>query len=370
MALSKLDVEHLMRNPSTVARQEVLTKITSQYNQKDKNPLSPQETKIIEDIFRVIAQGAEEEIRKTLAQQMAHSPNLPKDIAMKMAADIADVSHPILEHSPVLEETDLIEVMKYISDDATLMAIARRENLPESVTSKLIQKNNTHINKTVLASYGSAISDASYDHLTSGEHLDEETIHSIFDKGSLSVTITEKLLSRVTGKIRESLNEKYQVVFENKKIKKEMEKNLQLAASTIMGLRLADAQNQKMLEDLRESGKLMPFSALSMCNCTMFEICLSRMARVPLNNVRILIYTHGKDGLSGLFKKAGIPSNLLNAAYIAVQALQSFEAESAKSKMKSQPTPKDLVARIRTLAGTREIDHLDFLFSLMRNNPE
>lgn len=365
MALSRSDVERLMKDPSTQARQEVLAKIAEQYNTTEDRSLSVEETNIIEDIFRSLARSAEVEIRKTLAESVKNSPNLPKDIALRMADDIADVANPILQNSPTLDDADLLDIIGSTKDVGRMLAIARRDNLSEAVTAPLLDKNNEEISSTVLTSFGSAISDSSYNKILDHVPLEENVVNAILEKGSLSVSITEKLLNRVTGKIRQSLDEKYQIIFESKHLKKEMEKSLELAAESIMGLRSADAHHKKMLDDLQSTGKLMPFTALISGNYQMFEVGLSRLARVPLNNVRILIYDHGELGLTRLCKKAAIPDKLIGVVAIAVRALQSFEGEYM-NKPKPVIRPKDVVERIKLLAGDRQIEHLDFLISMMK----
>ena len=366
MKLSKQDVERLMKDPSIEARQEVLSKIAEQYNSLEGGSLSADETKIVEDIFRVLAKSAEVEIRKTLAESVKNSSNLPKDIVLKMANDIADVSNPILQYSQVLNDKDLLEIMGSAKEASRVLAIAQRHNLSETMTTALLDQNKEEISSAVLSSFGSKISEESYNKMLEQNQLSEQIVNAMVEKGSLSVTIAEKLLKCVTGKIRESLDEKYQIIFESKQLKKEMEKNLELAAANIMGLRSADAHNRKLLEELQATGKLMPFTALSTANYQMFEVALSRLAHVPLNNVRILIYDHGAPGLQKLCQKAGLPEKLFGVVAIAVRALQTFEAEAA-TKPKTTIKPKELLDRIQLLTGEQKIDHLDFFIFLMNS---
>ena len=365
MALSKNDVQRLMTDASIEARQEVLAKVAQEYNGLDGRPLSEDEAKLIEDIFRALAHSTEVEIRKTLAENIKNSPNLPKDIALKMASDIADVANPILQYSQVLDDNDLMNVLATTKDVERILAIAKRDNLSETLTTTLLDKNDNTISTTVLNSFGSKISDASYNKIIESQSVNENIVSAILEKGSLSVSVTDKLLKSVSSQIRESLDSKYHVIFENKQLKKEMEKNLELATASIMGQRSANAQHKKLREELHASGKLVPLMALSSCNYQMFEITLSRLARVPLNNLRILLYEHGALGLERLCKKAELPDNLFGVIDITVRALQSFEAEFVE-KHRAVIKPKELVQRIKLLAGDKQIDHLDFFISLMK----
>lgn len=364
MKLSNQDVEKLLKDPSTQARKEVLSKITDQYNIMDEGSLSGDEAKIVEDIFRVLAKSAEVEIRKTLAESVKNSATLPRDIALTMAKDISEVAIPMLQSSQVLNDDDLLEIINSTQDTERVLAVARRENLSETMTTSLLDKGNEDITKTVLNSYGSNISNNSYQKLMDSTQMSEQIVHAMVEKGSLSVTLTEKLLKRVTGKIRESLDEKYQIIFESKQLKAEMEKNLQAAAAKMMGVRSADSRNRKLMDELQVKGKLGPFTALSMGNYQMFEVTLSRLAYIPLNNVRILLYDHGEAGFKKLYEKAKMPEDLFPLVSLAVRALQTLDAEAPKPVLTHKP--KDLFERMKTLAGNQEVNYLDFFVSLMK----
>jgi uncharacterized protein (DUF2336 family) len=365
MKLSNADVEKLMKYPSTKARQEVLSKITEQYNVLDEGSLTGDEAKIVEDIFRVLAKSAEVEIRKSLAESVKNSATLPRDIALTMAKDISEVAIPMLQSSQVLNDDDLLEIINSTQDTERVIAVAKRENLSEKMTTNLLDKGNEEITKTVLGSYGSNISNASYQKLMDGPEVSEQIVHAMVEKGSLSVTLTEKLLKRVTGKIRESLDEKYQIIFESKQMKAEMEKNLQAAAEKMMGVRSNDARNRKLMDELQVKGKLGPFTALSMGNYQMFEVTISRLAYVPLNNVRILLYDHGSVGFKKLYEKAKMPEDLFNLVSLGVRALQTLDAEAPKPVLTHKP--KDMVERMKMLAGNQEIAYMDFFISLIKS---
>ena len=364
MKLSKGDVEKLLKDPSTQARQDILSKIAGQYNSEEEGQLSTEETKIVEDIFRALAKSAEVEIRKSLAESVKNSANLPRNIALTMAKDISEVAIPMLQSSQVLNDDDLLEIINTTQDQERVMAVAKRDNLSEKMTTNLLDKGSEEITKAVFNSYGSMISDSSYQKLMDSTQISEQIVHAMVEKGSLSVTLTEKLLKRVTGKIRESLDEKYQIIFESKQVKAEMEKNLQAAAAKMMGLRSTDARNRKLMDELQVKGKLAPFTALSMGNYQMFEVTLSRLALVPLNNVRILLFEHGEIGFKKLYEKAKMPEDLYGVVSLAVRALQTLDAEAPKPVMNHRP--KDMFERMKLLAGNQEVNYLDFFVSLMK----
>ena len=93
--------------------------------------------KLAQDIVRVLARDVEEKVRASLSRGLRHSPNLPRDVARKLADDIDYVALPMLADSLVLTDEDLIEIVRHGSA-LKHEAIASRPNLPETVSDALI----------------------------------------------------------------------------------------------------------------------------------------------------------------------------------------------------------------------------------------
>ncbi len=73
-------------------------------------------------------------VRQILAEEVKTLDCLPRRIALKMAHDIEIVSAPVLEYSPLLSDSDLIDIITTAHARHALAAIARRENLSATVS--------------------------------------------------------------------------------------------------------------------------------------------------------------------------------------------------------------------------------------------
>ncbi len=246
MKLSKQDVDRLLKDPSVGVRHDILVKIAGQYNAvSGEDKLTPEEDEIVEVIFRTLAKNAEIEIRKTLAEILKDSPKLPRDVAQVLTKDLTEISTPILQYSPALADEDLLEIIKNTRNMERVYAIARRENLSETITTALLDKKDETLHNVVLRSFGSKISELSYEKILSNAKVSEKVVNAMIEKGSLPVAITEKLLMRMGDKARETLDEKYHVVFESKKVKQQLDKSKELAAQHIAELRAAVGMDKK-----------------------------------------------------------------------------------------------------------------------------
>ena len=366
--LSKRDVDKLLEDCSTGSKIELLNKITAVYNEGDEGlALTKSELAMVEDIFRVLVKTAEKEVRVAFSNGVKSSTTIPEDIVRSLARDIDDVAIPVLEFSEVLDEDELLDIIESGESTRRCVAIAKRQYVSQKLSSKLAEKDETVV-EILLKNFGADISDATYTRIIETRADSETIVSAMVEKGTIPITVMEKLLRHVSGSMRKELDEKYHVVFESKQLKKEMEHNLYLASMKMMGLRSQDAQHRKMLRMLDSGGKTSVFTSLCNGDLNAFEIGLSRLCHISINNVRILINDLGGNGFKSLYKKAGLPHVLLEATEVVLKAVQTLEAENFIVKeMRIRITPKTIIERMKFLGGDRKVDHLDFLIFLMED---
>jgi uncharacterized protein (DUF2336 family) len=77
-------------------------------------------------------------VRQAMAEVFARSMEAPAAIVLALALDQPSVALPILEHSPLLIDADLVDIVA-TGDSATQCAIARRISLPVSVSAAIAE---------------------------------------------------------------------------------------------------------------------------------------------------------------------------------------------------------------------------------------
>src|SRR5580693_3550784 len=70
-------------------------------------------------------------VRQAMAEEFASSSYAPAVIVQALAVDQPSVAQPILQHSPLLIDTDLVDIIA-AGNSEMQCAIARRFNLPKS----------------------------------------------------------------------------------------------------------------------------------------------------------------------------------------------------------------------------------------------
>jgi len=99
------DVKNAVRHPDetvrAIAAQRVCRDIRS-------NTLSEAERNFAHKLLKHIAEDSADMVRRALAVTLKNSPKLPREIALKLSADIESIAVPVLTHSPVFTDEDLV----------------------------------------------------------------------------------------------------------------------------------------------------------------------------------------------------------------------------------------------------------------------
>ena len=368
MKIEAQDVARLMADPSSEAKLTLVEKLTHQYTADGAEHFKAEESHLAEDIFRLLMKNAETHVRAALAENLKVAGNVPHDIMMSMAKDVAEVSLPVLQFSDVLSEADLLEIVQSSNDEARHLAIASRTIVPEKISDALVEKGNEKVVATLVKNEGAQIADNTFTKIVERHAGSEAIVQSMIERGSLPIAVAEKMMEKVSGAIREKLKVKYDGLVEAKKLDKIVEQSLEVGTLKLMGLKTTDADLLKMLKSLGDTGKLSPFTALCMGDWHLFEVSMSRLARTPLNNVKILLNEKGEDGFNGLYEKADLPMSMQAAVGLAVKAMLALEGNYAKSNIKALKFSPVEVMQKMTELNTGDIPNLGYIMSMMQHH--
>lgn len=95
-------------------------------------------------ILETLMRDSSVRVRRSLADAARHMFHIPHDIAAGLARDPERrVAAPVLRHSPVLTDDDLVDIVEDGADDWAHQAIASRENVSERVSAALVEAGAT-----------------------------------------------------------------------------------------------------------------------------------------------------------------------------------------------------------------------------------
>lgn len=363
MTLSAADVERLLHDGSPGTRIDMTGRIAGAYNQSSH--LNAQETLVAEQIFRLLLRDTELNVRITLAQHLKDSTQIPHDIIKSMAQDVAEVALPILECSTVLTDDDLVELIQSTEEISRYLAISHRRVVSEAVSDTLIAKGNDKVAEALVENTGAVLSEKSYTKIITTYSGSESMMQSLTKRPQLPVTVVDKLISMVSSSLAENLKKKYKM--SAPQIEKEVEKTREKETLNLIRVAQAEEDIDKLITNLRSSGRLTPsiiLSALCQGDFNFFENALAKLSNVPVANARKLIGDKGDLGFRAIYNKSGLPDAMFPAVKLLLKIVHQLHDEGHKSG--SSRYANSIVERILQHSGEKNMENLSYIIALVR----
>lgn len=109
------------------------------------------------DVLDRLAKDQLVRVRRVLAEEIKTLDCVPKHIVRALAADVESVAAPILEYSPLLSDSDLIEIVTTAQAHHALVAVAKRRALDVSVSGVIADALNVPAVSALLANASAQI---------------------------------------------------------------------------------------------------------------------------------------------------------------------------------------------------------------------
>ena len=302
-----------------------------------------------------------------MAENLRKSNKLPLELVRQMASDVSEVAAPILEQSPLMTDEMLMRIISAEADTKKLEAIARRETITEAVSDALVETRVESVVRTVVLNEGAKISENTFDKIAERHSDSVAVMESLFERSSVPPAIVAKVIDKISDTMRGQLEEKFGNLMDHHELQKMFEQSLELTSLKMLGFHSDDKELLKVLDHLDGSNKLTPFSALSMANLQLFEVSLSRMLKIPLKNVQVLI--QDSNGLKRAYFAADLPEFLYEATDLSIRALRAIDEESVKrTGFKDVISPFQLMQQMQNMAGGDEVEGVEYLYALMQQS--
>lgn len=326
----------------------------------------PTEKQVAIEIFRLLVNDTEIMVRKMLSEQLSKSLDAPHDVILKLAKDVQEVSLPVLEHSYVLTEDDLIAITHSTEDVTVMSTIARRETVSRELSQALIEKSNTRVIETLLANKSASIDEKNLTRIYSNCNSNESIMDLMVKRGGLPVTLAEKIFSVVSDELKKVLTQQY-------KLSLQVAEDSTSAVREAATLGIADAELHaveisKLVDQLYQQGKLtLSIIIRSLCrgDTRFFGYAMARLADVPYNNAQLLILDQGDTGFKSLYKTSCLPMELFNATrYLLLAVLE----ETGFGRYECSDIRQRLSGRLLQEDAVKKIPYMDYLYTLLQQH--
>jgi len=322
--------------------------------------LSPAERAIAEEILRLAARDAEERVRRTLMERLKTSRNLPHDVAMTLAYDVEAIAVPLLEVSQVFSDTDLIEVVKQGAPHAR-RAIAGRPSVSGPVGDALIDSGDEAAVARFVSNLGAEIGRPAFKRIVDRFGKSSTVQKSLVERPLVPVEIAERLMTFVSDAMRKRLLTRHPGLgfALNDAVLAARER----AVLGLVGPRADEGDVLALVGHLRFHGRLTSsiiLRALFIGDLAFFEAALAEKTGRPITNVRKLVHDPGRTGLEAIYRKAGLPAEMLPAVWAAIEAAVSTAFDG--SEQDRARYSRRVIERLLTQKVDIDQEHVAYLF--------
>jgi uncharacterized protein (DUF2336 family) len=329
----------------------------------DRVPLSDEDRALAADILRVMAADAAELVRKAIAETLKASPVVPRDVAVKLSRDVESVCLPMLAFSPAFTDADLAEIVR-LGGPVRQTAIAKRPQLSRKVTDSLAEHGGERAVATACANPGADFGESGLQRVVDRFQVSERVLAAVAYRNVLPLSVTERLISLVSEKVRDHL-------IVNHAVTAETALEIVTGAAERATVDLVDqagktADVRGLVTHLNAEGRLtasLLLRALANGHMTFFEWGVAELAGVPHHRTWLMIHDAGPLGLRAIYERAGLPARLFPAFRAAVDTFHSMEFDGgARDQERFQ---ERMLQRFMTQPEQASREDVDYLLSRM-----
>jgi uncharacterized protein (DUF2336 family) len=207
------------------------------------------------ETLEILAQDSAVKVRAILADEIKRLDCIPREVALRLAQDVdALVSAPILEYSPLLSDTDLMEIIAGGQVSRALAAIARRRPLSEDISDALVQSLDVPAVAALLTNPDARIRKETMDRIIA----EAEEIESWHQPLVLRADLSARAIRRIGGFVGAALLEQLAVrgdlseatrVHLNRRLRSRLEQTGDDEGDPEGAARMVEAANEKGLLD-------------------------------------------------------------------------------------------------------------------------
>jgi len=280
--------------------------------------LSEEDRAAAEGALLMLLDDASPLVRQAMAEVFARSTEAPAAIVQALSLDQASVALPVLEHSPLLIDADLVDIVA-TGDSEMQCAIARRIRLPASVCAAIAEVGSAAAALELIENPYAELAPFSWDRIVERHgHLAaiRESMLQLDDlpaatRAALVTKLSETLAQFVVARNWLSADRAGRITSEARE------------RSTInIAARSRGDDLRGLVQHLRLTNQLtagLILRALLSGNIELFETALAELSELPLSRVSALLHDRGGASLNALLRRAALPVSTYAAFRIALE---------------------------------------------------
>jgi uncharacterized protein (DUF2336 family) len=309
----------LARNRTPEGRSALVSAIGDLIDETNRQ-FSAQELALMNDILKKLVNDVAKPIRRSLANKLAHSRSAPSEVIEILANDEIEIAASILQHSELLSDRALIDIIRKRTRSHRL-AIAMRKRLSNGVCDALVEPKEPDVIKRLLENHGAEISQATLAYLVDQSATVDEFQEPLLRRNDLNSDLAKRMYVHVSAALREFILAHYDV--------DRTELDATLAQATTEALEKATAENhvdaaQALADQLAQRQELthdLVVQTLRRGEVPLFEAMMSQLTTLPQELACRLMYEEEADGFVIAARVSGFDRSTFTTLFLLLQRI-------------------------------------------------
>ena len=296
---------HWLRSAPAGDRADATATLARAYLYSD---LTAADRAAFEGVMIVLLDDPSPMVRRALAETLAASDQAPPALMLALASDQPKIANIVLECSPLLLDSDLIDLLGKAPESAQ-PAIARRAELPRSVAAALAETATAEACLVLLENESADIAPFSLDRIAARHAHLPALREALLTRKDLPATTRQVFVAQLSQKLAGFVTSRDWLPPDRaERIAKEACEKATIALAADTG----KTEVRPLIRHLRETGQLtagLLLRALLSGNVSLFEEALADLSGLPIARVISLVHDKRHSGLRAVYEKAGLPAS-------------------------------------------------------------
>src|ERR1700733_13535191 len=258
-------------------------------------------------------------VRQAMAEVFARSNDAPAAIVQALSVDQPSVALPVLEHSPLLIDADLVDIVA-TGNCETQCAIARRIHLPASVCAAIAEVGTPAAALELIENAYAELAPFSWDRIVERHGHLAAIRESMLVLDGLPAATRAALVAKLSDTLAQFVVARNWLSADRAgRVTSEARER-----STVnIAARSRGDDIRGLVQHLRATGQLtagLILRALLSGNLELFDAALAELSGLPQARVSALLYDRGGASLNALLTRAGLPQSTFPAFRAALEA--------------------------------------------------
>lgn len=199
----------LARDRSSKGRSVLARQMVDLFAREEDN-LSDREQALMSNILIRLISDMEVTVRRSLSERLCRNSRAHHDLILLLANDVEHIARPILMNSPLLEDAELIQIVRDRAFEHQL-AIALRPTVSETVSTALVESGDEAVITNLLRNSGANLSAATTEYLVEESRRVDSYREPLVTRSELSRRLAKRMCLWVSAALREYILNRFNI---------------------------------------------------------------------------------------------------------------------------------------------------------------